>query len=183
MCISSRGSTDFNRYNFDLLVAHEMGHGLNANHTFSDRYEGTGAQVEPGSGSTIMSYAGITAIGNLQADSDGYYSSKSLEQMITYASSTPGNAAYEIISNGNLPPVLSRLTNYTIPAQTPFVLTASATDDNADPLTYCWEQQDSALKAKNPVATPRDDGSSPLFRSLPSSTNPSHIFPQLKYLS
>lgn len=182
MCISSRGSTDFNRYNFDLLVAHEMGHGLNANHTFSDRYEGTGAQVEPGSGSTIMSYAGITAIGNLQADSDGYYSSKSLEQMITYASSTPGNAAYEIISNGNLPPVLSRLTNYTIPAQTPFVLTASATDDNADPLTYCWEQQDSALKAKNPVATPRDDGSSPLFRSLPSSTNPSRIFPQLKYI-
>ena len=181
-CISARGSTDYLRTDFDLLVAHEMGHGLNANHTFSDRYEGTGAQVEPGSGSTIMSYAGITATGNLQADSDGYYSSKSLEQMITYASSAPGNAAYQTITTGNVLPNLASLSNYTIPAQTPFVLTASATDENGDTLTYCWEQLDSAIRAKDPTKPPRDDGSSPLFRSFPPSLEPSRMFPQLNYV-
>ena len=181
-CVSARGSTDYLRTDFDLLVAHEMGHGLNANHTFSDRYEGTGAQVEPGSGSTIMSYAGITPTGNLQGDSDGYYSSKSLEQMITYASSAPGNAAYETINTGNVLPNLTPLRNYTIPAQTPFVLTASATDDNGDTLTYCWEQLDSAVRAKDPTKTPRDDGSSPLFRSFPPSLHPSRMFPQLNYV-
>jgi len=181
-CVSARGSTDYLRTDFDLLVAHEMGHGLNANHTFSDRYEGTGAQVEPGSGSTIMSYAGITATGNLQADSDGYYSSKSLEQMITYASSAPGNAAYETINTGNVLPNLTPLRNYTIPAQTPFVLTASATDENGDTLTYCWEQLDSAIRAKDPTKSPRDDGSSPLFRSFPPTSDPSRMFPQLNYV-
>ena len=182
-CVSARGSTDYLRTDFDLLVAHEMGHGLNANHTFSDRYEqGTGAQVEPGSGSTIMSYAGITPTGNLQGDSDGYYSSKSLEQMITYASSAPGNAAYETITTGNVLPNLSSLSNYTIPAQTPFVLTASATDDNGDTLTYCWEEMDSAVRAKDPTKPPRDDGSSPLFRSFPPSLDPSRMFPQLNYV-
>jgi len=182
-CVSARGSTDYSRTDFDLLVAHEMGHGLNANHTFSDRYEGgTGAQVEPGSGSTIMSYAGITATGNLQGDSDGYYSSKSLEQMITYASSAPGNAAYETINTGNVLPYLTPLRNYTIPAQTPFVLTASATDDNGDTLTYCWEEMDSAVRAKDPTKNPRDDGSSPLFRSFPPTLDPSRMFPQLNYV-
>ena len=181
-CVSVRGSADYLRVDFDLLVAHEMGHGLNANHTFSDRYEGTGAQVEPGSGSTIMSYAGITATGNLQADSDDYYSSKSLEQMITYASSAPGNAAYETINTGNVLPNLTPLRNYTIPGQTPFVLTASATDDNGDTLTYCWEEMDSAVKAKDPTKSPRDDGSSPLFRSFSPSPDPSRMFPQLNYV-
>ena len=181
-CVSARGSTDYLRTDFDLLVAHEMGHGLNANHTFSDRYEGTGAQVEPGSGSTIMSYAGITPTGNLQGDSDGYYSSKSLEQMITYASSAPGNAAYETINTGNVLPNLTPLRNYTIPAQTPFVLTVSATDDNGDTLTYCWEEMDSAVRAKDPTQNPRDDGSSPLFRSFPPTLDPSRMFPQLNYV-
>ena len=41
--------------NFDIdFVAHEMGHQLGANHTFTFDIEGTVANVEPGSGSTIM---------------------------------------------------------------------------------------------------------------------------------
>ena len=190
MCMSARGSSDFNQVNFNLLVAHEMGHGLNANHTFSFKYiyngntygyEGTGAQVEPGSGSTIMSYAGITDA-NLQAGSDNYYNSKSLEQMIFYASSAPGNAAHRHLTNGNFAPQITPLKNYTIPARTPFYLAVSATDTNDDSMTYCWEQVDSAIRAKNPTLDPRDDGSSPLFRSFPPTNNPVRLFPQLKYI-
>jgi hypothetical protein len=48
--------------NFDIdYVAHEVGHQLGANHTFSHSSEGTGVNKEVGSGITIMSYAGITS--------------------------------------------------------------------------------------------------------------------------
>ena len=47
--------------NFDIdYVAHEIGHQLGANHTFSFSLEGTGVNKEVGSGITIMGYAGIT---------------------------------------------------------------------------------------------------------------------------
>jgi hypothetical protein len=62
------------------------------------------------------------------------------------------------------------------------VLTASATDDNGDTLTYCWEEIDSAVKAKDPTKNPRDDGSSPLFRSFSPTSDPSRMFPQLNYV-
>ena len=48
--------------NFDIdYVAHEVGHQLGANHSFSHQNEGTGVNKEVGSGITIMGYAGITS--------------------------------------------------------------------------------------------------------------------------
>ncbi|RYZ81322.1 MAG: hypothetical protein EOP06_23730, partial [Proteobacteria bacterium] len=67
--------------NFDIdYVAHELGHQFGANHTFSDNVEGTGVNVEPGSGSTIMGYAGITNY-DLQAHSDDYFVYASIKQI------------------------------------------------------------------------------------------------------
>jgi hypothetical protein len=55
---------------FDIdYVVHEMGHQLGATHTFSHNSEGSGTNVEPGSGSTIMGYAGITSY-DVQSNSD-----------------------------------------------------------------------------------------------------------------
>jgi hypothetical protein len=52
------GDTDF--YVVDYLT-HEMGHQFGGNHTFAHSFEGTIAQCEPGSGSTIMGYYRCTA--------------------------------------------------------------------------------------------------------------------------
>src|SRR5690606_24119962 len=67
--------------NFDIdYVAHEMGHQFGANHTFSHGVEGTGVNVEPGSGSTIMGYAGITNY-DIANHSDDYFVYASIRQV------------------------------------------------------------------------------------------------------
>jgi hypothetical protein len=179
--IVSRLGSQNNFWPFDFVVAHEMGHGCGANHVFSNRFEdtGAGAQVEPGSGSTIMSYAGIQNA-NLQGYNDEYFNSKSLEQMVSFISQTSG--PYQTVPNGNIAPVLTPLTSYRIPSQTPFKLSASATDSNGDSMTFCWEQQDDGGVGKNPTTNPRDNGLSPLFRSFNPLSDSDRIFPRLTYI-
>jgi hypothetical protein len=124
--------------NFDIdYVAHEMGHQLGDYHTYS-WYEGTGSNMEPGSGSTIMGYAGITGAGlDVQAHSDPYFHSRSIDEVQANLSSKTVDVETNITNN---PPSITALTAYTIPLNTPFALTALATDPEGDALTYCWEE-------------------------------------------
>lgn len=175
---------------FDIdYVAHEIGHQFSGNHTFNGTSGSAIGKInsatayEPGSGSTIMAYAGICFPQDLQAHSDPYFHSASYDEVDAFTSTGPASSAFNITPTGNLPPVISALPTQTtyMPCQTPFALTATATDVNGDTLTYCWEEFDLG-PAQNPIASPRDNGSSPIFRSYNPTTSPTRVFPSLQYI-
>ncbi|MFT5071986.1 MAG: subtilisin-like proprotein convertase family protein, partial [Chitinophagales bacterium] len=163
---------------FDIdYVAHEMGHQFGANHTQNNSCNRNNATaMEPGSASTIMGYAGICAP-NVQSNSDDYFHGISLEEMGSFILGS-GNLCPVKTPLGNLAPSVSvPFTTVSIPANTPFSLTAFATDPNAaNTLTYCWEQMDNASATMPPVSTNTDG---PAFRSFDPSTNPTRYFPRL----
>ncbi|WP_330745103.1 zinc-dependent metalloprotease [Chryseobacterium sp. CP-77] len=165
--------------NFDIdYVAHEIGHQLGDNHTFSFN-EGTGVCVEPGSGSTIMGYAGITGTNtDVQQHSDAYFHSVSIDQVQANLAAVTADVETPIVNN---PPVVTAMnTIYTIPKSTAFVLTASATDPDGDALTYCWEQVNSSSLSNGISKTNIGNTTSGAsFRSWAPTTNPTRYFPKL----
>ncbi|MBL1221395.1 T9SS type A sorting domain-containing protein [Chryseobacterium sp. L7] len=127
---------------FDIdYVAHEMGHQLGGNHTFSHSSENSGVNIEPGGGTTIMAYAGITG-DNVQMNSDAYFHYSSINQILTSLDGKTACGTSEDITT-NTAPAISPLTAKTIPKGTAYYLDASATDAQSDPFTYTWEQYDS----------------------------------------
>jgi subtilisin-like proprotein convertase family protein len=145
-------------------VAHEIGHQFGGNHTQNNSCNRNGeTAVEPGSASTIMGYAGICAP-NVQSNSDPYFHAISIGEMSAHITST--NCA--VVTNfGNTAPVVTNLSNYTVPKSTYLALEASASDADEDVLTYCWEQIDNEVATMPPVST---NSAGPAFRSL----NPSN---------
>lgn len=149
---------------FDIdFVAHEMGHQLGANHTFSHKIEGSGVSVEPGSGSTIMGYAGITTDYDVEQRSDDYFSFVSISQI-------QGNLATKscpiVTTISASEPVVNAGADYTIPKGTAFVL--KGTGGSSTALTYTWEQNDSATSAEGDASVALSTKTNgPLFRSLP----------------
>lgn len=167
--------------NFDIdYVVHEVGHQLGANHTFSMSNEGTGVNVEPGSGITIMGYAGITSQ-DLAPHSIDIYHAASIAQIQANLSGKTCPVTTSISAN-NATPIVDAGSNYTIPVSTPFALTGSATDANTgDLLTYCWEQNDNASSSQtnaNSVASPTK-ASGPNWISFAPATSPTRYFPKL----
>lgn len=165
-------------YDIDY-VAHEMGHQFGGPHTFNAETgscsgnRSGGSAVEPGSGITVMAYAGICGSSNdLAPHSIDIFHGRSLDNIGTYINSRSCQVS---TATGNSIPVVDAGTDYFIPISTPFSLTGSATDANAaDVLTYCWEQNDVGPAGNWNAPT----GNAPLFRSFSPTTSPTRFFPK-----
>lgn len=168
------------------VMAHEVGHQFDASHTWNiclpddasvDNQRAGNWAYEPGSGTTIMSYAGTCGSDNVASDNDDYFHVGSLVQMYakTYSGGNAFNCSDKVPTTNNFPVISIPSTRYTIPISTPFELRGSATDENGDALTYCWEQYDLGPK----VALGTNGAEGPLFRSFkPAANGDVRFFPR-----
>ncbi|HMQ49463.1 MAG TPA: M12 family metallo-peptidase [Saprospiraceae bacterium] len=169
---------------FDIdYVAHEIGHQFAGNHTFNGSAGSCGGgnrngstAYEPGSGVTIMAYAGICGSDNIANNSIDHFHVGSLVEMTNFTTIFNGNTCPEKIPTDNTAPVAEAgPSGYVIPISTPFELIASAVDLESDSLTYCWEQYDLGPSTGPNAPT----GNAPSFRSFSPSTNPVRVFPRI----
>jgi hypothetical protein len=169
-------------------VAHEMGHQWGARHTFNgtvDKCNGNrdgSASYEPGSGITIMAYAGICGNQNLAAHSIDTFHVRSLEEIVAYSQTGNGNTCAVTTNTGNTPPVVTGPGNFTIPKGTPFFLTAAATDVNGDSLTYDWEEYDLGGSTAAVPNTDSDGTARPILRPYLPTVGGTRTFPSLQYI-
>lgn len=176
------------RFYFDFVI-HEIGHHLGANHTFNSDNEVCGRNgqrneetaVEPGSGSTIMSYAGLCAPDNIQSQVDPYFHAVSIREIIGNLSQLGRDCAAttDLLVNQNVP-VANAGPDILIPVGTPFVLKGSGSDADNDPISFCWEQVDNGITVVPPAGT---STSGALYRSLPPVEDPDRYFPELRTLA
>ena len=152
------------------FVAHEIGHQFNADHTFNGTTFSCGGgnrnaatAYEPGSGSTIMAYAGICGGENLQSNSDATFHAGSISQINTF---TGGVTCDVLLPISNAEPTITPIADSTVPFNTPFVLDNTSAVDltDGDSLTYQWDQMDTG-SSTNILSLGTDLGDNPLFRS------------------
>jgi hypothetical protein len=165
-------------YDIDY-VAHEIGHQFAGNHTFNSTVSSCGGgnrngstAVEPGSGITIMAYAGICGSQDLAPNSIAYFHAISYDEIVNFTNLNGGNSCPVTTTTGNNPPVVIGSGNYIVPKSTPFVLTGSATDIDGDALTYSWEETSLG------TAGNWNSGNKNFFMSYTPTPSPSRLFPK-----
>jgi hypothetical protein len=202
--LKARGYTGYPVPDSDVFyidfVAHEMGHQLSALHTFNGTTGACGSinrvgetAVEPGSGSTIMAYAGICSDNsgseNLQRNSDATFHAESIDEIHNYVFAGNGSHCGTLVNTGDaLPARVDAGVDRTIPKETPFILSGDVSDDpDGDTLSYQWDEMDAGGKDGGTDSTTfgTDLGptaNNPLFRSFMPKNTPTRYFPRLSTL-
>ena len=181
---ASKGSGFTSRANWDsfdgyagMMFTHEFGHQCGANHTFGHQDDNDNAQVEPGSGSTFMSYGGngIAPASQTIELRSKYFHAISIQQATDYLA---GAGVGTTQPAGNSAPSVNAGPDFTIPKSTPFVLKGTASDSEGDALTYVWEQMDKLTVGPWPHLPTSTHTYGPEFRSRPPVTSPNRIMPE-----
>lgn len=182
----SNGQPEGDTFDIDF-VSHEMGHQLGATHTFTHELENAATNVEPGSGTTIMGYAGVVPVQslNVQPNSDDYFTYVSIQQI---QNNLAGKACAVNTPINNPAMVIDAGPNYTIPRGTAFILKAANTANNTASVTYCWEEND-FVNFNNPNQAQASWTNSivyptkplgPNWRSYDPTTTPNRYMPKLE---
>jgi len=158
------------------LVAHEIGHQLDAEHTFRDcpgqnDQLDTTEGVEPGSGSTIMSYAGLCGANDLQGQSDAFFNSISLVRIRNLVSGRVesfANCGEMVEMTGVEVPEVVRLADQTVPKGNYVKLGSTVTNIASYPngLYYAWDRVNGGEKTFTDVNIPRFAPRFPKFNNL-----------------
>ena len=166
---------------FDIdYVSHEMGHQFGGRHTmnFCFRDSNGSTTVEPGSGSSIMGYAGVCET-NVQNNTDAHFNYVNIRDMQNNVQSGTSSACAQETELINQAPVADAGSDYTIPKSTPFILRGSATDaDGLESLTYNWSQNDIEIGPNSGAPQPSWTVG-PLYRAKLPITSPNRWMPQI----
>ena len=178
-----------------FVFMHEFGHLFGGDHNFNVSAGPCAGQrdptaCEPGSGSTLMCYAGTCAPDNVEENSELRLHNANFNQIIAHITDMGGGGACAMTqARANNIPTINGGANFTIPRNTPFTL--AATGGDADPgdvpnLTYDWEQNDAGgMTFGNPPYPDTGDPANttrPIFRAFPPTAGASRTFPSLTYI-
>ncbi len=189
------------------LIVHEMGHQFTAGHTYNAVGGSSGnptfctsgwsssAAVEPGAGTTIMSYGNncTTPANQTNTGNNGlsYFNAKSLDQITNNLAGAAN--CFTTQGTGNQLPTANAGLDITIPKNTPFKLNGTASDSNDTNLSYTWEQADNAtandkgafgstIAGSGGYVASNSTANAPLFRSEQSTSSTERTFPKLTFI-
>jgi len=173
--VTRASATGIAQPRFLKVWAHELGHQFGAGHTQGEQCQRSSTSaMEPGAGTTLMSYVTSNCINQIQNVPDYYFHAISIQQMTARMLSTSCAA---ILPSANSAPTVSAGPNVTVPSSTPLLLQATASDPDDDPLTYVWEQFNNDLAQAIPPQSTNTLG--PSFRSLLPSMESGRYLPNL----